>query len=745
MSYTYSGFVYQEDGFALVLDRDSRPVRVKAKPGTSLPLGLSTCRIEADELGAVAEFMSSGEETPRTARAILLKAKWDEVYQPFRWERESRQQPFLSFDIESDGADIWETALIPADESECFVATGGATLLIDLQQALDRLLPGRILVGHNIRQWDIMILSRHGIKIPKATEVWDTLEQEQGLCRDQPRRSYALQTAHHAEQDARGVLDLARNQWLRKNSPPEIAEKGWAASNHFFIAPMPLWAGLAPGVNTAHGSWQDLVHAYRSLDPLTADKATGRVKWHVVAPPRGETSAGPFNPASPKRIDYWHRLLPAVEAARWGRKSSILFVQHLSEIEKLVEVIPGAFTGDGRRCVRGLEKRGGLLVLHESDWARTLAEGVPNHTTVILEKMPETVPGIDIPRDESDQADRGQEDIVEPDSGKYVAGEDDGGEDDSDQGDNGEDRHHLSEEIEDPILELPRGRARKPTPDLQELVKMTLWQRTGEKSNFVCLDARLWHERRQAPLTFGQIPCEWQTVVPRERVEQAAFRQTTGDFILNEDWEKDICKWFRVEALHPFQRSKLTRILPREGVDYEYVERATGGGKSLIFQGAALYRGDTTGRLTVVISPLRALIHDQVSKLHEKGFALDAEALSGDMSRADIEDAYRRMAGGETKIVYTAPERFRSKGFLQALETRIDLDEGGQPEYWVFDEAHCISLWGLEFRPDYRKAAAYIRDSRERAGLSAAPILLVSATLTRLAKDDIEKVLGLKE
>ena len=80
MSYTYSGFVFHEDGFALSLDRDLRPVRVQAKPGTPLPPGFSTCRIEVGELGGVAEFMSSDEETSRTSRAKLLKAEWDKAY-----------------------------------------------------------------------------------------------------------------------------------------------------------------------------------------------------------------------------------------------------------------------------------------------------------------------------------------------------------------------------------------------------------------------------------------------------------------------------------------------------------------------------------------------------------------------------------------------------------------------------------------------------------------------------------------
>ena len=717
MSTSYIGFVFQQDGFGLALDWDRNPVRVDAKPGTSLPPGFSICRIEIGKQASVAEVLSAHAGTPQNTRATLLKTKWDEAYPPFKWDRDVRQQPFLSLDIESDGAQIWEAAMVPSDGAEGFAANGGAILLDDLQRALNRLLPGRILVGHNVRQWDMLTLRHLGVRMPATLDVWDTLEMEQELCKGRPRPSYALQTAHHAEQDAQAGIDLARNQWLRKNAPPDLAEKAWGESGRFFIVPGPIWTKLVPELNTAQCTWQDVLQAYRSIDPATVEKAIRGVKWRVITPPRGESASGPFNPASPKRLDYWHRLLPAVEAACSGSKSAILFVHRLEEIEKLVEIIQGAFTGDVRRCIRRLERRGGLLVLHESEWGRTLAECLPRHTLLILEKMPESNSDVKVAEDASDLGD-------------------------SDENESGDDPDLESDDVVDTFIKVPRADKSQPTPDLQEMAKMTLWQRKGEKSDFVCLDARLWNERTRAPFTFEQVPCPWHAVVSRERMEQAAFRQTTGEFDLKEDWEEDICRWFDVKGLRPFQRSKLARILPRVSMPYEYVERATGGGKSLIFQAAALYRGATTGRLTVVISPLRALIHDQVGKLHGKGFALDVEALSGDMSRADIEDGYRRIAGGETKIVYTAPERFRSKGFLQALETRIDLDEGGQPEFWVFDEAHCISLWGLEFRPDYRKAAAYIRESCKRAGVNAAPVLLVSATLTRLAKDDIEKVLG---
>jgi hypothetical protein len=690
--FSFSGFVFHQDGFALALDPNEKPLRVEAKTGNSinsLPLGFSTCRIEVDISGAVAEFISPYEDilgAKRIKRIDLLKTKWDEAYLLFKWNQAAGQQPFLSLDIESDGLEIWEAGLVDSNNlnAKRFTPNDGANWLGDLEREINKLLPDYNLVGHNIRKWDIEVLKRSKVSIPSEIEIWDTLEQEQILCKNRPRPSYALQTVHRAEVDAFNALRLAQNQWIRINAPPNIAETAWSEAHQFFVIPSPKWTHLVPGFNNVEHTWDDIEREYHNINSKSVNKAIQEANWRTVILSDSKKDNGPFNPASPKRIDYWYRLFPALEAACGINNNAILFVQHKHEIEKLVEVVQKAFTGDVRRCVRQLERQGGILVLHDKEWGKTLAEGLPEHTTLILEKMPE-----------------------------------------------------LTSDSKAPVL------------DLEELGKMTLWQRASDTCDFVCLDARLGNKIFQSPFALAKLPYKWRAIISRKRLEQAAFRQSTEEFSLNNNWESDISKLMRQPgtdsiSLHSFQQSKLAKILPRDGIPFEYIERATGGGKSLIFQAAALYRGETTGRITVVVSPLRALIHDQVNKLHEIGFALDVEALSGDMNRTDIEDTYRRIAGGETKLVYTAPERFRSKIFLQALETRIHLDAGGQPEFWVFDEAHCISLWGLEFRPDYRKAAAYIRESRNKAGTNAAPVLLVSATLTRLAKDDIEKVLGIK-
>ena len=634
----------------------------------------------------------------------------------------NKQQSFLSFDLESDGAEIWQAALIPADNAAPYISQGKSVQPSELQVHLNRLLPERTLVGHNIREWDERILQHRGILLPADVAVWDTLQCEQEFCkiRNRLRPSFALNTQHNAAADAKQTLELAQNQWLRKYGTRSEAEKAWADSDRFFLTPAPKWAQSHVQQNIPAHSWKDIESIYRSLDKAAVKEQLRQVEWHIFTPPLKEDMLTLFNPASPKRAEYWHRLLPAVEAACKGNKA-VLFVQHESEVAKLVEIIEDAFTGDMRQCVRRLEKRGGLLILHDAGWSKTLAEGLPDGTSVILEKMPELKPN------EADEIQDAQTNSVE---------------EDDEQSD--ETENTIVEYIPLTEQETRAKRQAQPQPDVDELGKMALWQKQNSRICFICLDVRLWNKRNAALFVTKKLFCSWNPSVPQGKIDNAGFHKSTREFKLPSDWTDEIRKRFNIEnELYSFQRVYLEKILPRDGLSHAYVERATGGGKSLIFQVAALSRGETTGRLTVVVSPLRALIHDQVLALHNKGYALEVEALSGDMNRADVEDAYRRIAGGETLLVYTAPERFRSKGFVHALETRIGLDDGGQPEYWVFDEAHCISQWGLEFRPDYRKAAAYIQDSRKKAGNKAAPVLLVSATLTKLAKDDIETVLGL--
>jgi ATP-dependent DNA helicase RecQ len=185
----------------------------------------------------------------------------------------------------------------------------------------------------------------------------------------------------------------------------------------------------------------------------------------------------------------------------------------------------------------------------------------------------------------------------------------------------------------------------------------------------------------------------------------------------------------------PIQEKALPQVYARES--HSLVCIPTGGGKSVLFQGPALYRSAFTNRLSIVITPLKALMQDQVSGLQALGFLTNVEYLNSDKSRPETSRIYRKITGGEIALLYVTPERFRSRGFRNALELRMEADEG--LEYIIFDEAHCISQWGLDFRPEYLSTAIACAQMVER--FPDTRIELFSATVTGQVRDSIEEII----
>ncbi len=187
--------------------------------------------------------------------------------------------------------------------------------------------------------------------------------------------------------------------------------------------------------------------------------------------------------------------------------------------------------------------------------------------------------------------------------------------------------------------------------------------------------------------------------------------------------EKVLSQYWGYESFLPLQREAMGCL--RDGVD-SVVVLPTGGGKSLCFQAPAV----TMDGLAVVVSPLISLMKDQVDALKECGVA--AERIDSSLTAAQQTDVFARIKQNELKLLYLSPERLISGGFLGVLQkTKLS--------FIAIDEAHCVSMWGHDFRPEYRQMGML------KELFNGVTIAAYTATATGHVRDDIAQQLKLEE
>lgn len=193
-----------------------------------------------------------------------------------------------------------------------------------------------------------------------------------------------------------------------------------------------------------------------------------------------------------------------------------------------------------------------------------------------------------------------------------------------------------------------------------------------------------------------------------------------------EDLNKALKKYFGFDSFRESQKMIIKSIL--DGHD-TFVLMPTGGGKSLCYQLPALLSEDTA----IVVSPLIALMKNQVDAI--RSISDDdsiAHVINSSLSKAAIEKAKADILAGKTKLLYCAPETLTRDEYVEFLQ-QIKIS------FYAIDEAHCISEWGHDFRPEYRK----LRATMDR--IAKRPLITLTATATPKVQGDIQKNLGMTD
>lgn len=254
-----------------------------------------------------------------------------------------------------------------------------------------------------------------------------------------------------------------------------------------------------------------------------------------------------------------------------------------------------------------------------------------------------------------------------------------------------------------------------------------LWQRLGQ----VSFDDRLiiaallsWNHARTANQS-KQSPSAWLSHLPSfYSLLEALFPVVEDGFTYQPYFHEFNVPDFRLQ-----QEEAVQSIIDGKN---PLILMATGGGKSLCYQLPALMLFRRQQRLTICISPLQALMEDQVADLEENGLDF-ATFINGTLPVEERSQRIEQMRDGCSGLLYISPEQLRSISIRNLLQERL-------PVLWVIDEAHCISQWGHDFRPDYRYIPKFIQGLYAERQLPIPRLALLTATATAGVRDDIKQL-----